>query len=53
MCVGLLQVLLVIYFIINIRISCVFVYFYWYLKRDNANITNIDANTETVNLLNI
>ena len=41
-------VLLVIFFIISRGMSCVFVYFYWYLKKDNANITNINANTETV-----
>ena len=41
-------VLLVIFFIISRDISCVFVYFYWYLKKDNANITNINANTETI-----
>ena len=35
-------------FIISRDISCVFVYFYWYLKKDNASITNINANTETV-----
>ena len=41
-------VLLVIFFIINISISCTFVNFYWYLKKDKTSITNIDANTETV-----
>ena len=39
------MVLLVIFFIISIGISCAFIYFYWYLKKD---ITNINANTETV-----
>ena len=41
-------VLLVIFFIINTSISCAFVNFYWYLKKDKTSITNIDANTETV-----
>ena len=41
-------VLLIKFFLISIGISCAFVYFYWYLKKDNANITNINANTETV-----
>ena len=31
-------VLLVIFFIISLCINCAFVYFYWYLKKDNANI---------------
>ena len=29
-------------------ISCAFVYFYWHLKKDNASIANINANTETL-----
>ena len=41
-------VLLVIFFKCLIVISCDFVYFYWYLKKGNANVTNINANTETV-----
>ena len=41
-------VLLVIFHIHLIRISCTFVYFYWYLKKDHGNITNINANTETI-----
>ena len=41
-------VLLVIFFILSIGISCAFVYFHWYLKKSNTNITNIIANTETV-----
>ena len=41
-------VLLVIFLIIRIGISCAFIYFYWYLKKDITNITNINANTETV-----
>ena len=41
-------VLLVIFFIVSISISCAFVYFYYYLKKDIADITNINANTETV-----
>ena len=41
-------VLLVIFHIYLIRISCIFVYFYWYLKKDHGNITNINANTKTI-----
>ena len=41
-------VLLVMFFIISIGASCGFVYSYWYLKKDNTNIGNINANTETV-----
>ena len=46
-------VLLVISFSIIIGISSAFIYFHWYLKKDNAIITNINSNTETGNLLNI
>ena len=46
-------VLLVIAFSIIIGISSAFIYFHWYLKKDNAIITNINSNTETGNLLNI
>ena len=38
-------VLLVIFFIISIVISCVFVCFHWYIKKSNTKITNINANT--------
>ena len=41
-------VLLAILLIINIGISCAFIYFLWYLKEDNTSITNINADTETV-----
>ena len=41
-------VLSAIFFIISISISSVFIYFHWYLKKDNTIITNINANTETV-----
>ena len=41
-------VLLVILFIINISLICGLIYFYWYLKRDNTSITNINANNEIV-----
>ena len=46
-------VLLVIAFSIIIGISSAFIYFHWYLKKDNVIITNINSNTETGNLLNI
>ena len=39
--------LFVILFFIIISISSAYIYCYWYLKKYNANITNI-ANTETV-----
>ena len=35
-------------FIMSIDISWAFADIYWYLKKDNANITNINVNTETV-----
>ena len=35
-------------FLIIIGISSEFTYFHWYLKKSNTNITNINANTETV-----
>ena len=41
-------VLLVIAFSIIIGISSAFVYFHWYLKKDNAIIIDINSNTETV-----
>ena len=41
-------VLLVIFVICHIDINCAFVYFYWYLKKDSASITNINPSTETV-----
>ena len=33
-------------FVVNLSISSVFIYFYWYLKRD-TNITNIISSTKT------
>ena len=42
------KVLLVIFFITSIGISWAFVHFYWYLKKDNTSVTNINVNTETV-----
>ena len=41
-------VLLVIFFILRISISSVFIYFHWYLKKSNTGITNINPSTETV-----
>ena len=41
-------VLLGVFFIISITISCDFLYFYWYLKKINSSITNNNDNTETV-----
>ena len=41
-------VLLVIFFIISIGISCAYFYFCWYLKKSDTNITIINANTETL-----
>ena len=42
-------VLFVIFLIISIKISRVFIYFNWYLKKGNTNVvTNINAYTETV-----
>ena len=41
-------VLLVIFFIISISISCDFVYFHRYLKKSNTGVTNINPSTETV-----
>ena len=43
-----IYILLVVFFIISIRISCAFIYFYWYLKIDNTSVTNINANTDSV-----
>ena len=40
-------VLFVIALLIIIGITSVFIYFYWYLKRDTS-ITNINTGTETV-----
>ena len=37
----------VIVFLIIITISGAFIYFYWYLKKSNIGVTNINANTET------
>ena len=40
-------ILFVIAFLIIITISGAFIYFYWYLKKSNIGVTNINANTET------
>ena len=39
-------VFLVIFFIISISISSVFIYFHWYLKRDNTHV-KLNTNTQT------
>ena len=39
-------VLIVIFFIISINISCVFTYFHWHLKKDNVRV-KFDSNTQT------
>ena len=41
-------VLLAIFFIIHISISSVFIYFYWYVKKSNTDVVNINPDTETV-----
>ena len=41
-------VLSVIFFIISVSISSVFIHFHWYLKKTNIGITNINPSTETV-----
>ena len=41
-------VLLVIFFIISISISSIFIYFHWYLRKSNTGVTNINPSTETV-----
>ena len=41
-------ILLTIFFIISISISCAFVYFHWYLKKGNTGVTNINPSIETV-----
>ena len=41
-------VLLAIFFIIHISISSVFSYFYWYVKKSNTDVVNINPDTETV-----
>ena len=40
--------LFVIAFLIIIGINGVFIYFHWYLKKSNTNITNINPGTETI-----
>ena len=40
-------ILFVIVFLIIITISGAFICFYWYLKKSNIGVTNINANTET------
>ena len=39
-------VLFVIFFIISISISSVFIYFDWYLKKSNTGIINVSPSTE-------
>ena len=41
-------VLFAIFFITNICISSVFIYFRWYIKNISTNITNINPGTETI-----
>ena len=41
-------ILLGIVFLIIIIISSPFIYFHWYLKKDNTIVHNINSNTETV-----
>ena len=42
-------VLFVIFLILSISISSAFIYFHWYLIKDNADVTTkVSANTETV-----
>ena len=41
-------VLLVMFCIISVSISCAFSYFYWYLKKSNTCLTNINPSTEKV-----
>ena len=41
-------VLFVIAFLIIIGISNAFIYFHWFLKKSNTNITNINHYTETI-----
>ena len=40
-------VLLVIFFILSITTSSVFIYFHWHLKKSNTGVTNIIPSTET------
>ena len=40
--------LLVIVFLIIIVINSAFIYFHWYLKKDNTIVYNINSNTQTV-----
>ena len=41
-------VFLVMFFILSISVSSIFVYFHWYLKKINTSVTNINPSTETV-----
>ena len=41
-------VLLIIFFILSIGISSIFIYFHWSLKKSNTGVTNINLSTETV-----
>ena len=40
-------VLLLIFFILSINISSVFIYFHWCLKKSDTGVTNISPSTET------
>ena len=41
-------ILLVTFFILSISISSVFIFFHWYLKKNNTGVTHINPWTETV-----
>ena len=41
-------VLLVKFFIISISVSSIFIYFYWYLKKNNTCVTSFNPSTEIV-----
>ena len=43
-------VLFVIAFLIIIGISSAFIHFHWYLRKSNTNITNLNPDTETINI---
>ena len=40
-------VLFAVFLIIIINISGVFIFFYWYLKKNNTGVVNITPSTET------
>ena len=41
-------VLLMVFFILSMSISSIFIYYHWYLKKSNTGITNINPSTEEV-----